>query len=163
MSVDQLGPDSSLHDLYAEHDRLWKAYVSIPDEERREWSAKGYSRDTEASRLFQAMKQLGEWIHSKERPFESDLADALGERIQDESVARAAYAALCNVDWQHEDGSRYSCSWRYAGGLVADMRGLGEDYLDFYCSGNEGHVRDDIAEALAAYGWTGTHDSGDGL
>ena len=35
------------------------------------------------------------------------------------------------------------------GGLVASMRYRGEDYLHFYCSGNEGIVREDIEKDLA--------------
>jgi hypothetical protein len=31
-------------------------------------------------------------------------------------------------------GETWSCSWRHAGGIVADMREQG-DYIDWYCSG----------------------------
>lgn len=47
----------------------------------------------------------------------------------------------------------YSCSWRYAGGLVADMRDKGEDYLDFYCSGHEGQVNETVAYWLNKLEW----------
>ncbi len=47
----------------------------------------------------------------------------------------------------------YSCSWRYAGGMIADLRGLGEDYMDFYCSGGEGLVDPEIEEDLYKLGW----------
>lgn len=53
----------------------------------------------------------------------------------------------------------YSCSWRYAGGLVAEIRDQGEDYMDFYCSGNEGEVDECVAEDLASLGWIPLEDS----
>jgi hypothetical protein len=65
-----------------------------------------------------------------------------------ESYAQNIYAALCNQDWQKNDvwpllkGETYSCSWRYAGGIVADMRQEG-DYIDWYCSGIGGSVSDE--------------------
>ena len=54
--------------------------------------------------------------------------------------AQNLYAAMCNNDFQEYDvwpilkDDRWSASWRYAGGIVADMRGEG-DYIDWYCSG----------------------------
>jgi hypothetical protein len=62
-----------------------------------------------------------------------------------ESYAQNIYAALCNQDWQKNDvwpllkGETYSCSWRYAGGIVADMVESG-DYIDWYCSGIRGEL-----------------------
>lgn len=87
-----------------------------------------------------------------------------------EDYAQNIYAALCNQDWQKNDvwpllkGETYSCSWRYAGGIVADMREEG-DYIDWYCSGirdadspdngfvSEGHVTDEIREDFFKLGW----------
>jgi hypothetical protein len=60
-----------------------------------------------------------------------------------DTYAQNIYAALCNQDWQKNEiwpllkGDIYSCSWRYAGGIVADMREQG-DYIDWYCSGIRG-------------------------
>lgn len=57
--------------------------------------------------------------------------------------AQNIYAALCNMQWRHRDmwpmlsEQNWSCSWRYAGGIVADMRQEG-DYIDWYCSGMGG-------------------------
>ena len=51
------------------------------------------------------------------------------------SYAQNLYAALCNNDFQKRDVMQiltdklWHCSWRYAGGIVADMLGSG-DYLD---------------------------------
>jgi hypothetical protein len=71
-----------------------------------------------------------------------------------ESYAQNIYAALCNQDWQRNDvwpllkGETYSCSWRYAGGIVADMLEKG-DYIDWYCSGIKGDLTEEqIASSL---------------
>jgi hypothetical protein len=68
-----------------------------------------------------------------------------------EEYAQNIYAALCNQDWQRNavwpllKGQTWSCSWRYAGGIVADMREQG-DYMDWYCSGIRGGTMHDDAE-----------------
>ena len=57
-----------------------------------------------------------------------------------DNYAQNLYAALCNNDFQKQEvwsilkDQTWSCSWRYAGGIVADMQGQG-DYIDWYCSG----------------------------
>ena len=56
------------------------------------------------------------------------------------SYAQNLYAAMCNNDFQKNEfmprlaGKTWSCSWRYAGGIIADMIEKG-DYIDWYCSG----------------------------
>lgn len=65
-----------------------------------------------------------------------------------EEYAQNLYAAMCNNDFQKLDvwpllkGETYACSWRYAGGIVADMREEG-DYIDWYCSGIHGGASED--------------------
>jgi hypothetical protein len=65
-----------------------------------------------------------------------------------EEYAQNIYAALCNNDFVKNDvwpllqDQRWSCSWRYAGGIVADMRQEG-DYIDWYCSGIKGGIREE--------------------
>ena len=84
-----------------------------------------------------------------------------------EAYAQNIYAALCNQDWQKNDvwpllkGETYSCSWRYAGGIVADMVESG-DYIDWYCSGIGGGVADEELAKMseteqARYVWCQTH------
>lgn len=57
-----------------------------------------------------------------------------------DAYAQNLYAALCNNDfrknevWPLLQETNWSCSWRYAGGIIADMREQG-DYIDWYCSG----------------------------
>lgn len=59
----------------------------------------------------------------------------------DQTYAQNLYAALCNNDFVRKDSfdilkeNFWSCSWRYAGGIIADMREEG-DYIDWYCSGS---------------------------
>ena len=92
-----------------------------------------------------------------------------------DTYAQNIYAALCNQDWQKNEvwpllkGETYSCSWRYAGGIVADMREEG-DYINWYCSGigdglgngdatgikgyvPEGTVTEEIREDFFNLGW----------
>jgi hypothetical protein len=57
-----------------------------------------------------------------------------------DSYAQNLYAAMCNMQFQQQQvwpvlkDQRWSCSWRHAGGIVADMQEKG-DYIDWYCSG----------------------------
>lgn len=85
---------------------------------------------------------------------------------ESDTYAQHLYAAMCNTDfiknevWPILQENTWSCSWRYAGGIIADMREKG-DYIDWYCSGigrvddsvPEGVVTDEIREDLLKLGW----------
>jgi len=104
-------------------------------------------------------------LKSQENNLEYDLltTDWILEKTRNsESYAQNLYAAMCNNSFQKLDvlpilkDERWSCSWRYAGGIIADMRQEG-DYIDWYCSGIGGksqdmggsYLRDDfVAESL---------------
>lgn len=122
----------------------------------------------------------------QEYNLEYDLrtADWVVEKCKNKFYAQHLYAALCNNDFAKftHTGDRietyrnlreeyWSCSWRYAGGVVAHLRGEG-DYIDWYCSGirndgyqddldipgedqhvSEGGVTDEIRADLAKLGW----------
>ena len=66
-----------------------------------------------------------------------ELCDKVKES---DNYAQNLYAAMCNMTWQSRGfwqelkGETWSCSWRHAGGIIADMREQG-DYIDWYCSG----------------------------
>ena len=89
------------------------------------------------------------------------------EKVKDESYAQNLYAALCNNQFIKNEvfpilrEEAWSCTWRYAGGIIANMLGEG-DYLDWYCSGigdknekfvGEGYVTDEIRTDLLKLGW----------
>lgn len=71
------------------------------------------------------------------------------------------YAALCNNRFFYGE-KEWTCSWRMSGGIVADIRNIGEDYIHWYCSGissnldgfvSEGMVTDEIRLDLVKMGW----------
>lgn len=77
------------------------------------------------------------------------------QKAKDSEVyAQNLYAAMCNMRWCKLDttnaleilkDNHWSCSWRYAGGIVADMIEEG-DYIDWYCSGIRNDGFDDPEE-----------------
>lgn len=67
------------------------------------------------------------------------------DKMSDITFANKVYANLCNLVWyDYINDEVISKSWRGAGGFVADIRNIGEDYMNFYCSGNEGKVDSEI-------------------
>lgn len=73
--------------------------------------------------------------------------------------AQNLYAALCNNRFFYGQ-DEWTCSWRFAGGLVSDIRNSG-DYMDWYCSGSskkigyveESVVTEEISLDLIRLGW----------
>ena len=85
------------------------------------------------------------WDNSKSREnnLEWDLVttDWILEKVRtNDAYAQNLYAAMCNNEFTKRDlwpilkEEKWSCSWRYAGGIIADMQQKG-DYIDWYCSG----------------------------
>lgn len=107
--------------------------------------------------------------------FENDLLNCnfICTKAQNDVYAQHLYAALCNNDFVKNEvvpilkDQFWNCSWRYAGEIVANLRGHG-DYLSWYCSGipadwdatsaskeyvPEGTVTDEIRKDLHTLGW----------
>lgn len=61
------------------------------------------------------------------------------------------YATLCNNEL-HKNNDVMGYSWRSTGSLIADVLCTG-DYLDWYCSGNEGHIDEEVEQDLLDMGW----------
>lgn len=99
-------------------------------------------------------------------------ADWLVDKVLcSDTYAQNLYAALCNNTFVYEGlnisdislPDEWSCSWRHAGGIIADIRSkkYNECYLDWYltgCSVIEGYlpesvISDEIKNDLAALAW----------
>ena len=88
--------------------------------------------------------------------FEEIIQKMVLEHIDSREHKQDIYKALCNMQWQNITNNKiYSCTWRYAGGLIAEAEGNFERmaYCDYYCSGGEGYVEDWVEEYLIQYGW----------
>jgi hypothetical protein len=116
--------------------------------------------------------------HKNNMEYDLLTTDWILEKVRaSESYAQNLYAAMCNNDFIKLDvipvlkDERWSASWRYAGGIIADMRQEG-DYIDWYCSGirndgyqddldtispkqyvSEGLITDEIRNDLQRLGW----------
>ena len=83
------------------------------------------------------------------------------DKIKDYDFAQKIYANLCNLVWYdyvNDEVITFSnlpvsteISWRSSGGFVAGIRQLGEGYMDFYCSGNEGEIDDEIEKLFESW------------
>lgn len=97
--------------------------------------------------------------------------------LADRSIATDFYMALSNVVWYPKKPSipeeeqiisklrgdpgepGWGCSWRAAGAYIAEIRNMHyisvnqEDYMDFYCSGEEGTITDLVRECFDRMGW----------
>jgi len=96
---------------------------------------------------------------------EKDLLsnDTIAQKCINSNIyAQNLYAALCNNIFLYGN-KEWSCSWRYAGGLVAQLVDTNGDYMDYYCSGigageivgfvAESIVTDEIKLDLMKIGW----------
>ena len=122
-----------------------------------------------------AIESTSEWQKDN---LEYDLrtTDWIIQKVrQSDTYAQNLYASMCNRDFVKNDvwpiltNKKWHCSWRHAGGIIADMREQG-DYIDWYCSGigdglgngdkdgkkayvSEGVVTDEIQQDLLKLGW----------
>ena len=104
----------------------------------------------------------------------------INKMLSSEKYCQNLYAALCQNEfvkyddtWNILKENAWGCSWRAAGGIVAELLDRG-DYMDWYCSGilhltydsdedknrqaeigyvPEGEITDEIAEDLRSIGW----------
>lgn len=143
---------------------------------------KGQMNDPETDKMLELYQKFDQLKKEKEQDpawqnnnLEYDLrsTDWILEKTRtSETYAQNLYAALCNNEFVKNDvwpllkEERWSCSWRYAGGIIADMREEG-DYIDWYCSGMGGPtgdmgfdgylpesvVSDEVREDLLKLGW----------
>ena len=86
--------------------------------------------------------------------FENDLKVVFGNKMKsDTEFCKDVWSSMANIVWKHKaSGEEYSASFRYAGGLIAEIREEG-DYMDWYCCGPYETVSDEIKKGLAKRGW----------
>jgi len=143
---------------------------------------KGHMNDPATDKMLEIYKRFDEIKQQSEQDpdwqknnLEYDLRSTdwiLKKARESDKYAQNLYAAMCNNDfikndvWPLLQEEVWGCSWRYAGGIIADMREDG-DYIDWYCSGMggptgdmgatgylpEGLVSDEIRDDLLKLGW----------
>jgi len=79
--------------------------------------------------------------HINNMEYDLLTTDWILEKVRaDDAYSQNLYAAMCNNRFIKLDvipilkQEEWSCTWRYAGGIIADMQRKG-DYIDWYCSG----------------------------
>ena len=96
------------------------------------------------------------------RDLEQELinSELIRGKCAEDRYAQNLYAAMCNMQWQPQEiwpilkNELWSCSWRAAGRIVADIRNslnitddggniIYEDYIHWYCSGMQAGYNDD--------------------
>lgn len=125
-----------------QHERTWSAWGNLAELIKADMTEKENSE---------------EWKHTLE--YSLRTTDWILDKVrQSDDYAKMLYAALCNNEFIKNETfdllseKTWSCSWRYAGGIIAHMRKQG-DYMDWYCAGNEGIVEEVIREDLLKLGW----------
>lgn len=121
---------------------------------------------------YQKYKEFDEDDISKKDNLEYDLrsCESIIKKCKNsDKYSQNLYAALCNNQFKKindnllktfENVEYWQCSWRHAGGIVADLNERG-DYVDWYCSGiggkegyfSEGFVTNEIKIDLEKLGW----------
>ncbi len=86
--------------------------------------------------------------HKNNMEYDLLTTDWILEKVRSsDSYAQNLYAAMCNMEWRKRElwqelkEENWGCSWRSAGGIIADMQQKG-DYIDWYCSGMGGLNRE---------------------
>jgi len=88
-----------------------------------------------------------------------ESTDWMRTKIQSSrAYAQQLYAAVCNNKFQRNEilpilkNETWSTSWRSAAGAIAEIQN-GGDYLELYCTGDEGKVTQEIKQDLFKLGW----------
>ena len=114
----------------------------------------GLEPDPSIINMYETWAKDDEYENRPENDLEYDLrsTDWILEKARaSDSYAQNIYAALCNMRWQKLavfpilKDEFWSCTWRSAGGIVANMLQKG-DYIDWYCSGMGGLSTYDVEE-----------------
>lgn len=117
-------------------ERYEKKLIENPQDESAQTMI-DYFKNDKQRRL--DLEETDEWqIDNME--YDLRTSELIMEKCKDKIYAQHLYAAMCNNEfikndvWPILSDKRWGCSWRYAGGIIADIRQEG-DYIDWYCSG----------------------------
>jgi hypothetical protein len=116
---------------------------------------------------------------------EKDMSDSpiIVSYLKDKTFAIEFYQALCNMQWEKIDKRSedlriidklrginpdiWSVTWRGSGQLIANIRNKNyntkEDYMHYYCSGQEGNVSPLVEKCFKELGWKKRPWEDDGL
>ena len=154
-----------------------EGYVKRCKEEGKEPSEDYLNLYKSARQLDEENMVNPEW-QANNLEYDLRSTDWILEKVRASEVyAQNLYASMCNNDFQRLDlvqvlkDERWSCSWRRAGGIIADMRCQG-DYIDWYCTGirdieedgangyvSESTVTEEIKSDLEKLGWLVVEDN----
>lgn len=86
--------------------------------------------------------------------------------VRSKLFALLLYVALYGIEWRHiESSETWSCSWRYAEGIISSLRGepgFGMWYLlEYEQTLEEGTIDEVVLAEIAALGWTPVTNDGD--
>jgi len=117
-------------------ERYEKKLIENPQDESAQTMI-DYFKNDKQRRL--DLEETDEW-RTDNMEYDLRTSELIIEKCKDKIYAQHLYAAMCNNEfikndvWPILSDKRWGCSWRYAGGIIADIRQEG-DYIDWYCSG----------------------------
>lgn len=156
-----------------------KKYSKSPDRGRfrKQCDEKSYIKGHIDKETYERLGAFYEKYYKDEVPLENNLewdlrgSEYIVEKCKNsKTYSQNVYAALCNNDFINKNGEKYHCSWRHAGGVVADLNEQG-DYINWYCSGIgsgesdeegnaikpgyvcEGKITEEVKEDFLKLGW----------
>jgi hypothetical protein len=80
-----------------------------------------------------------------------DSAEIKTKMRTSKNYCKRFYSTLCNNELAFGTYET-SYSWRATGGLISEILGEG-DYMNWYCSGGEGNIDEEVRADLLAIGW----------
>ena len=76
------------------------------------------------------------------------------DKLGDRDYAERVWVTMINNAWRRDDGSTMYPTFRAWGRDIAAYRGVGEDYLSFYCCRSDYETLDgEVMKDLSIAGW----------
>lgn len=135
---------------------------------QRDFQKRQFEKNQITKETFEKLETM--WMAEKQRDavmsdeisLENDLRSSkeIAYKCQNsKEYSQNLYAALCNNEFIKNE-AKWSCSWRHAGGIVANLNQNG-DYINWYSSGieakmpfvSEGTITEQIKKDIESFGW----------